>query len=46
MQQIITKNKIFEANFYVKKITVADHVLTAIEKTLIRSPVIQNIEHR
>ena len=30
------KVKIIEANFLVRKMTVADHVLTAIEKTLLK----------
>ena len=32
--------KIFEANRYVRKITIADHVLTAIEKTLLKTPAV------
>ena len=34
------KVKTIEANLYVRKITVADHVLTAIEKTLIKTPAV------
>ena len=32
------KVKIIEANLYVRKMTVADHVLTAVEKTLLKTP--------
>ena len=34
------KVKIIEANLYVGKMTVADHVLTAIEKTLLKTPAV------
>ena len=34
------KVKIIEANLYVRKMTVADHVLTAIEKTLLKTPAV------
>ena len=34
------KNKVIEANRYVRKITVADHVLTEIEKTLLKTPAV------
>ena len=34
------KVKIIEAHLYVRKMTVADHVLTAIEKTLLKTPAV------
>ena len=34
------KVKIIEANLYVRKMTIADHVLTAIEKTLLKTPAV------
>ena len=34
------KVKIIEANLYVRKMTIADHVLTAIEKTLLKTPTV------
>ena len=34
------KVKIIKANLYVRKMTVADHVLTAIERTLLKTPAV------
>ena len=34
------KVKIIETNLYVRKITIADHVLSAIEKTLLKTPAV------
>ena len=34
------KVKIIEANLYVRKMTISDHVLTAIEKTLLKTPAV------
>ena len=34
------KVRIIEANLYVRKMTIADHVLTAIEKTLLKTPAV------
>ena len=34
------KVKIIEANLYVRKMTIADHVLSAIEKTLLKTPAV------
>ena len=34
------KVRIVEANLYVRKMTIADHVLTALEKTLLKTPAV------
>ena len=34
------KVRIIEANLYVRKMTIADHILTAIEKTLLKTPAV------